>query len=148
MVQLSRPYQMIACFLVVLISFSSLGLTVQTHYCMGRLKSVSLFGKAKACFQSTTTKTCLAKKNACPLDKIQKQRRGCCDDHLIVMDADLDLIPLQSVEGSPIDHHFLLAFAWSSFTLSDSYTTTLPYQNYKPPLLDRDVCVLVQSLLL
>ncbi|MEM6724625.1 MAG: hypothetical protein AAF598_11335 [Bacteroidota bacterium] len=64
------------------------------------------------------------------------------------MDADLDLIPSQSLDLSPVDQYFLWALAWSTLPTLKSYSSPVPYQNYKPPLLDQDICVLVQSFLL
>ena len=46
---ISSTYRLLAMFLAVLMFITSVGLTVDLHYCSGQLKTFSFIGKAKSC---------------------------------------------------------------------------------------------------
>lgn len=134
---------------------SSVGLAVDFHYCQGELKSMSLWKKAKTCHELAASSHChKAKKQGCHKSASQKscekddEQKGCCDNETAIFLLDADYAVAEYV---PLEVHqiqFVAAFVATSYHLfSEAEYTLSHYQNYKPPLLDRDICVLIQSFL-
>lgn len=128
---------------------STTGFSIDLHFCQGQIKSLSFIGEAKSC-HSQTTKPCSSKKKACSIKTTEKDcQKDCCSNKTIIVDAsDADQkIPNTELSSDQMD--FLTAFV-EVYILShyDFYKNIIPYQNYVPPLLDRDISVLVQCFLL
>jgi len=105
--------------LSVLILWSTTGMTLHKHYCMGQLQEVTAYQKAKSCMEK------MGLEKPCPV--------GCCET------------------TSEFKPYLSTAVEVESFI----YDVNVPdeptyprYLNYKPPLLDRDVPILVQSFLI
>ena len=136
--------------------FSSAGLAVDFHYCQGKLKTFGLFQKAKTCHEVAANashchkakkKTCHKQLNetTCKKDGDQK---GCCDNEMafILLDADYGVAEYISFDVHEIQ--FVAAFIASFYHVFQEVDSSIShYQNYKPPLLDRDSVVLIQSFL-
>ena len=67
-------------FLALTMLVGSVGVTVNRHFCMGELKSLTLFGEPAACEMHPPAAT----KPPCPLHGNGQQgaskKKGCCDD--------------------------------------------------------------------
>jgi len=120
--------------LSVLILWSTTGMTLHKHYCMGQLQEVTAYQKAKSCMEK------MGLEKPCPV--------GCCETTSEELKVE-DLTKLDvSFEFKP---YLSTAVEVESFI----YDVNVPdeptyprYLNYKPPLLDRDVPILVQSFLI
>ncbi len=119
--------------LTLMLLIATTGVTLNKHYCMGRLKSVAVFHKAESC------KTKFGWE--CP--------KHCCDDQqeeykvedLSKVNHNYDFSPeLQLI--SVIDYAVILDELYSEDTDKPQYL------NYKPPLIDQNIPVQVQSFLL
>ena len=119
--------------LALMLLLATTGVTLNKHYCMGRLKSVSVFHEAESCMTKFGRE--------CP--------KHCCDDQQEEYKVE-DL--------SKVNHNYdfspelqLIALVEYTLILEELYSedTDKPqYLNYKPPLIDQDIPVQVQSLLL
>ncbi|WKN44801.1 HYC_CC_PP family protein [Tunicatimonas pelagia] len=143
--KLARSYRFIATVLALLILISSVGFSVNMHFCMGELVSVSLFGEAEPCAMAASEPSCHASDTA----KISKM--DCCQDSSFSVKSEAEAATSYTVEipRSALTSLVLLPFLPLDFLLpTTSILTDYPYLAYKPPLLSQDVPVLVQSLLI
>ncbi len=122
-------------FLAGLLMLSTVGVTLNKHYCMGRLKNVAVFEEAKSCAEK------MGMEEDCP--------KNCCDDEshelrikeLNKATFDVDLTPdLKLVATITLFVHSLGA--------ESSLIETPDYTYYKPPLIEQDIPILVQSFLI
>lgn len=146
-------YRLVAFSLALLILMTSVGWVVDMHYCAGQLKSVSWLGKAKSCHeqaQASTSKSCPHHQMMLEQDEASSSDDGgCCENRTVYLHADQDTDALASqfvLEKQA--QQFLVAFI---VTFSPTLTRgrDVPtYTHYTPPLIPRDIPVLVQSFLL
>ncbi|WP_116106970.1 HYC_CC_PP family protein [Lewinella sp. IMCC34191] len=133
-------------FLALTMLVGSVGVTVNRHFCMGELKTLTLFGKSEACEMEA-----VLSKPACPMHAKSQSifagegqgevKKGCCDDESEFVSWDDDR---QLSEIAPLP-----PLAWmmpvppaSLFPERALYlrSAALPlYQNYRPPPLVIDV---------
>lgn len=123
------------------------------HFCQGDLQSISLFGKAADCYGNTTTskyqscqtaKKIGVKKTGCTIGK-----KDCCHNKKLNLQAQFDS-PNQSGKillNSSLPS-FLMAAVPSFTDLPPLYSAYLSFLHYKPPLIVKDLPVLIQSFLL
>lgn len=123
-------------FLAVLLMVATTGVTLNKHYCLGQLKSISIFHEAKSCMTEMDME-----EESCPLD--------CCDN--TSEQYKLEEFKQVSFEDSFAPDLKLIAVI--SYFLANSDLTHAPASNtpnphYLPPLIDQDIPVMVQSFLL
>lgn len=140
--------------LVLLILGTSMGLTINKHYCQNQLKGIAVFFQPPNChdlIQGQKTKGCkhhqTPKTTTCKHSK-KEDAKGCCSNESEYVHLEENLInPSISQDISP-------NFEWTAilhFALNESYCsynhTNVKFQYYSPPLLCRDITLLVQSFL-
>lgn len=135
-------YRFLSGFLALLIFFTSVGFSVDLHYCMGELKTVNFVGKAKSCHDS-------AAKIVCPHhQKVAATKKGCCKNktQMFQIDQDKNL----EIAELPVD------FQFQSFTMAFATVfvvdVVLPKQQianfyYQNPIFSRDTYALLQRYL-
>lgn len=115
--------------LLMLFITATVGVTVSKHFCGGKLADTSLFASA----------TC----GSCDKD----MAGNCCQDESEFFQMDEDFV----ITSTDIDFDLKFTFSFLS-TFIDSFFTeknnSSDYLNYKPPLLNSDIPILVQSFLL
>ena len=140
--KLLKPILSLILGLLVLISSTSF--TVNMHLCMGHVQAVSLIEPATPCIMELMAMDLAKESKSCS----SASKKGCCEEKSIVFDGteyqykaseQLTLLPVDFVTVSnpvvcTLDHSFV-AF-------------NPPFELYKPPLIERDVPVLVQSFLI
>jgi len=152
MLQAQQTYRPIALLMAILLLTSSVSFAVDMHFCKGELKSISFWGKAPSCHEQAAAKiTCphhrklMAEKGEAALEK-----SNCCDNHTVQVEADHER---QTPTAAELElnlslQYFLMAYTARLLPAEDIARTPAPYQNYKPPLIPRDIPVLTQSFLL
>ena len=147
---------------------SSVGFSVDMHYCQGKLKSVAFFGKAKSCHDKLEA---VSKKDGCTHhQKMNAQKKGCsfhqkmeqenkscsmdekdcCKNKTVYFKANFDDQVKASifVDSAPLQYFvaaFVTTFVATDFSIESKVAS---YANYKPPFIARDIPVLVESFLL
>ena len=149
-----RTYQIISLQLALLMLITSMGFTVDMHFCRGHLLSFSIFGKAETCQEMselTRMKKCphykrmAAKNKFCALNK-----KDNCENKTIHFQFDQD----QQIQQLNVDikkplKSFKTAYAQLFMASNYSFENDLPsFTHYKPPLICRDIPVLIESYLL
>ena len=149
---LRSPYRLIALMLAFLMFFSSAGFAMDMHFCQGKLKSVSFFGKAKTCHDmaDNTMKNCphhkkmMAEKKGCSEDK------NCCSNKTVHFQSDQDH-QLQTADFVVTKQLKQFVIAYVSVFLGEDFDLkreVIAFARYKPPLIPRDIPVLHQAFLL
>lgn len=155
MKKLATTYRIFSITMAFLLFITTSGLTMDMHFCGDQLKRVNVFGKAKTCAEvAILQKNCCAKKKSChSKSKITScgtngDHKGCCNNSAIDLDLDTDLVITSNDIFQSVDLQFLIAFSKAYLLLEDNSTKEMKaYLNYKPPLIERDILVLIQTFL-
>ncbi|MEQ8682450.1 MAG: hypothetical protein RID25_21980 [Cyclobacteriaceae bacterium] len=135
-----------AILLSILVLLSSTSFTFGMHFCMGQLESIALFSGAEPCEMVAQKSPCASEKHDSDCDhKITK--KSCCEDHTVVMEGSEELNIISSV-SAPDFHMTAILYAVVSFLFSDTAVDHYTFNDYSPPLIERDIPVLVQSFLI
>ena len=130
--------------LAAIIFITSTGFQLSAHYCSGQLKSFKLFGKAEVCKYEQPVK------KPCPMHKemAAKTKNDCCNNEDIQLDP--SAYEAVAVAKVLVDHSFdfiepqqLASISIARWDAHVDFTT-----QYRPPPIDRDIPVMVQSFLL
>ena len=149
----SITYRIISLSLAFLMFSTSVGFAVDMHYCQGKLKSVSFFGKAKTCHDMTD----VTQMNNCPHHKkVMKQiencskedKKDCCDNKTVHIHSDQD----QAIQTLDFTNkqipQFVIAYVVAFFNINLINSNIPSFSIYKPPIVPKDIPVLIQSFLL
>jgi hypothetical protein len=129
-------------FLASLVLIASIGVTVNLHLCGGNVQSIAMFVKAQPC-KMEMPKPCHGRKT-------QTKRSGCCEEESILLKGKETTAELKTVtELTPSFNliSVILPVLYSIIEV-DSYSASPRYAQYKPPLVERDITVFVQSFLI
>lgn len=137
-----KSYQILAFMLAALMLCTSVGFTIDMHFCQGNLAAVSIVGEATCC-----KKACVANKKACCQLPLEKDTKGCCENTSIDVQLDTDIPNAETPSLSNNQIQFVVAFVATYFPKVSLKASISTHQNYKPPLLIRDIPVLLQSFL-
>jgi len=135
---MKRIRPIVSFFLAGLILIASVGVVVNSHICMGEVKSVSLFVKADSC-QPCRGADHHAKKN------------GCCEEESIIVKGKdtAAVVGIASKLSSPSFNlvAVILPVLYSTLVTGPSVATP-QFTLYKPPLPTQDIIILVHSFLI
>lgn len=148
----SIKYRIVAFLLAILVLVTSVGFSVDMHFCQDDFKSFSLIGKAKNCHDVAIKKsTCKHHKATVqqekPCEKLDK--KDCCENRTLTLDADQDQ-QLQNVDFtlSKQVEQFVTAFIYAFYKDKFTEEADIFFANYRPPLIQKDIPVLIQSFLI
>lgn len=151
---INRTYQrIIALTLAFMMLITSVSFAVDMHYCNGKLKSVSLFGKAKSCHEKTVTN----KKPVCPYhQKMQKQstddkmnKNDCCENRTTIIQADDDRSKSDLVAPTFQElQQFAIAYLLVFHKIITNDKQSIQEISYQSPFITRDIYVLSEAFLL
>jgi len=120
---------------------SVIGVTVNLHLCGGQVQSIALFTKAKPCKDAP---------NPCHGPQHHSKQKGCCEEESIVLkgkETNAEIKTATRITPSFSLIAVILPVLYSIIDV-DSFIATPRYAYYKPPLIKRDITVLVQSFLI
>jgi hypothetical protein len=131
----------LAGLLALFVLTTSISHSLSFHICGGEIQSLAVFGRAQSCQDQD---------NAC--ERTEKpnhtsfNHKGCCEDTTVLIDSDkykaTEKITLQSSQFICLPEVSLVVEVGSSESqLSD-------FSLYKPPLIERDITILVQTFLI
>lgn len=151
---LRSTYRIIALTMAFLMFFTSVGFTVDMHYCQGELKTFNFFGKAKSCHEmGQGMKDCpfhAQMKQANKSEDSTINKKGCCSNKTLNFqyDQDQQYQVDNAVVISPQLEYFVIAFVEVFINSSVVETNKPSFALYKPPLIPRDIYVLLETYLL
>lgn len=151
---ISSIYRIIALSMASLMFLTSIGFSVDIHYCQGHLKSFNFFGKAKNCYELANAPTpCEKHENRIPQQKDNGSsidKKECCHNKLFhtLTDQNKEIQTSEFILSQQLQQ-FVVAYVVTFFINDFSQeSTTADYVHYKSPLIARDISVLIQSFLL
>lgn len=121
--------------MALVVMFSTMSFTINSHFCGDTLVSTSYFSEAKTCgmekSQDTNTKECsIAKKN-------------CCKDVTQLIEGQDDLKKSTFDSLSYDQQLFVATFYYSYINLFEGlHNKVIPFKDYAPPLVVKDIHVL------
>lgn len=140
--------------MAMLVFVSSTGFSIDLHYCQGQIKSFSLIGEAESCHQKAEKQHCKKQQKPCQAaqstpGKLGSCKKNCCSNKTIKVESNDEAKKLQSTELSQKQIKFLTTFI-QVFLLEeiDLSKIIIPHLNYIPPLLNKNIPMLIQSFLL
>jgi len=132
--------------LSALVLLSSTSFTFGMHFCMGQLENIAFFSGAEPCEMVTQKSPCASDKHDSDCDhKITE--KSCCEDQTVVMEGHEDLTQVTKV-AVPDFQMIAVLYAVVSFLFSATAVDHYTFNDYSPPLIERDIPVLVQSFLI
>mgnify|MGYP000960796186 CR=1 FL=1 len=141
--------QLFSLFLSSIILIGTMNLQFGVHYCNGEVQSVALFGEAEACAH----KRMAERKAGCPFCKsIEKEKdaEGCCSDKEVLVEG-VDIFDVQDsecVEFTSFNQFLLFFHVPKEEAYIFRYLKCFSWEGYAPPLIKREIVILVQSFLL
>ena len=120
-----------------LIFLTSAGFSIDMHFCGQDLKSFSLTGKAKNCFELAKSGTCaMHKKMTTVKVACEMSKKDCCHNKTLYLKADLTPdIPTNDFLISPQLQDFVIAYVTVFFENRPSDLIVPNYLHYKLSLI-------------
>ncbi len=121
--------------MAIVVLFSTMSFTISSHFCGNTVVDVSYFSKASSCGmemkQDVNNKDCsITKKN-------------CCKDVTKVIEGQDNLEKTSFDSLSQDQQLFLATFYYSYINLFEGlHNKVIPFKNYTPPLVVKDIHVL------
>jgi len=144
-IQLSRFRKISALLLSMLVLLASTSFTINMHFCMEQIESISFFNETKPCEMKSDTPTCAMGNQ--PSEDHQEPSNGCCEDqsHLIEGQEESHKIVALSL---PDLHFVAILYTLATYLLDPAAVNYITYAEYAPPPIERDIPVLVQAFLI
>jgi|GEM_PF-1114819 len=136
-------YRIVAVSMALLIGITSIGMTINMHFCGGVLRSISVIQSNDSCC-SKATKTCGN------FEKIaDTENKKCCDNQSIEVQSDDDLAVDQIHVLSELDNTDLIV----EISNRNDHSRIVGYnaadfKHFRPPLIPKDITVLFETYLL
>ena len=136
---LMKPFRtVVSVMLAAMVLVASSSFTVNMHLCGGSVQSVSLIEKATPCPMEVNTPPC---------HKAFAKRAGCCDDEQFVFEGK-DFKVHESAGVQPLQPGWLIDVPVVAVVIPSVSSPVVGQTAYKPPLLQHDIPVLIQSFLI
>ncbi|WP_242157470.1 HYC_CC_PP family protein [Aestuariivivens sediminis] len=134
-----RLHKIWAFVMALVVVFSTMSFTINMHYCGDTLVETALFHKAKGCgmeMSGPVTEGCTVTK------------KNCCEDKQLTVEGQDEL--QLSVQNMSLDQHlFIASFVYTYMNLFEGLSETIiPFKDYSPPLVERDIQVLYEVYLI
>lgn len=124
---------------------ASISHSVSFHLCGGELQSVAVFGHARPCAEHN--RGCDHEGPAAKDSSVG--HKGCCEDATFIIDSDKYLYKIsETVTIQAISDSLPLSNEAIALANPLAVLTQKQFFNYKPPLIERDITVLVQTFLI
>ena len=136
----SRSLRIFSFMMAFLMMTASTGFSMDVHYCAGKMKRASVFGKAMTCAEVEAGKIKCGK----PAKSCSKEQEGCCDNTSFIIDFDFDSAEAASAITTDVQKQ-LVAYSTKSLRTSWSLHNLTPLFLYRPPPLIADLRVVYQS---
>ena len=134
--------KIISFFLAALILLSTSSFTVDMHFCCNKLVDMSLIGKAKVCAEK------VQKKKEPTKQCTTLQEKDCCSNQSFVKTGD-DTIKKANTQLEAETIIFLNTFFYVYVNLFEGLEKNIvPFKQYRPPLLSRDIQILHETYLI
>lgn len=130
--------KLISVSMALVVLLSTLSFTIDMHYCGGVLVETAIFKKPKGCGMEMETGAVKENRQGCSITK-----KGCCTDEHIVVDGQ-DELKLSTFDKLTLEQQaIVVSYFYSYINLFEGLENNLvPFKNYSPPLVVKDIHVL------
>ncbi len=134
--------KIVSLFMALIVLFSTMSFSVDMHYCGDHLVDFSMFDKVDTCMMkaemSKSSTNCM----------VTEMDMDCCTDVEVVIEGQDDL--KISFDQFTFDQQlFVASFVYSYINLFEGLEeNSIPFRDYSPPPLIRDVQILDQTFLI
>ena len=127
-------HKITAYFMALVVLFSTMSFSVDMHFCGDSLVDVSVFSQAKSCGMDAIID------KDCPETSLKKD---CCDEELVTFQGEKEL-QLTSIQDLSVDQQlFIVSYVYTYVNLFEGLQEReVPYKNYTPPLIVKDIQLL------
>lgn len=133
--------KILSFFLAASILLTTSSFTVDQHYCCNKLVDMSILGKAKVCKDNI-------QKNIPATKKCEFQKKDCCDSRSFVKQGENTLL-LAKMEFEDETIVFINSFLYTYINLFEGLQENIKlFEEYRPPLLSKDIPVLYETFLI
>lgn len=132
--------KIVSSLMALLVLFSTMSFTVDMHFCGGQLIDKAIFSEVKSCGMEMHTEH--------NTSNYEIQKPSCCEDISITVEGQEELkVSVDKQELQTLQFALLFSYSYLSLfeSLSEKHT---PFDDYSPPLLTRDRCVLNETYLI
>ena len=134
--------KIISFFLAALILLSTSSFTVDMHFCCNELVDMAFFSKAESC------KDIAQKKDNTSKQCTSIQEKDCCDNKSFVKTGN-DTIKKANTKLEAETVIFLNTFFYAYVNLFEGFEENIvPFKQYRPPLLSKDIQILHETYLI
>lgn len=145
-------YKLIALSMAFLMFSTSIGFSMDFHFCGDKLESISLFGRAEPCEMTQVKKEKITDHACCgaPKKEVKKctntsmENGSCCHHETLVLDNTGDIkafdFSLEQVQQVIV----LGVLFVPNFNLFEVSVEQPNYTHYRPPLISKDISILHQ----
>lgn len=147
-------YKIGAIILAIFFFLSTISLTIDMHFCKGKINNVNLIGKAKSCHEQnvdSTTHGCqILESNCHNISKSNTQIAcdGCCENKTIVTEKVENFIISQQFKIEDLNITLIAFVEDLCFSNESKDSQFLKYKNHIPPILYKNMPIFIQSFLL
>lgn len=134
-----------ALLLSMLVLFGSTSFSVSMHFCMEQMESIAFFNDAKECEMMAQTPPCTGEDDH--RQGSHEGMDGCCEDRINLVEGQDELKEAGSV-SMPNLQFFAVLYTIAFYSLTSPLLEDYSYKTYLPPIIERDIPVLVQSFLI
>lgn len=143
-----------------LMLFSSVGFSLDVHYCGGGIKDVSFFGKANECEMMKEvvveeSHACCTNKSKTVVSHCSKNssdellsKGKCCSNESFMLQSIEDGQTSDSYEMTSVNLTFITLFILNKALLFETESNVVNYSLYRPPLIYYDAIIQHQSFLI
>lgn len=134
--------KIVSFFLTALILFSTSSFTVDMHFCCNQLVDIAVWNKAKNCTEK------VQKKEEPTKQCTTLQEKDCCSNESFVKTGD-DTIKKANTKLEAETIIFLNTFFYAYVNLFEGLQENIiPFDDYRPPLLSKDIQTLYETYLI
>ena len=153
----SVTYRISALLLTFIMLFSTVGFSIDIHYCGGEIENIGFYEKAKECDMMKKAKMSVNTHSCCPSSKSKVKshcskksskdtikKGSCCVNDTFVLQSTDDGQAANEFHLSQVDLTFVAVYIVNEFINLNTTKKTTNFCEYSPPLITQDVTVLHQ----
>ncbi|HRW43643.1 MAG TPA: hypothetical protein P5343_02505 [Flavobacteriaceae bacterium] len=134
--------KIVSFFLAAIVLLTTSSFKVDVHYCNNKLVNMAFYGKAKVCKDHIEKKDFLFKKCS------QLHEKDCCDNHTFVKKAN----PVFETTKGELETQTMVFLNTLYYTYQNLFEglekNIVPFKQYRPPLLSKDIQILHETYLI
>lgn len=133
--------KIVSVSLAFVVLFATSSFTVDMHFCCNQLEDVAVFGKAKPCEDKKQD-------DATPAKKCSFEQKDCCSNSSFIKKAD-DNLKKSQFNFDTENFVFLQSFFYTYVNPFEGPELKLvPFINYDPPWIEKDILALHETFLI